>query len=605
MTARWTLWFLLSLALGLACLPVAAQDLIGERAFLVDPHGALTLAQVEQAKFSVAGKIISRGYTRAVLWVRLNVDAPRDTQRLALLVFPAQLEEVTLYSQQLPEAGQRLMGRTTWIKARPGPNIYYLRIKTSGPMLLQPRILNEEQAQQEDITRGFVWGAVLAGYVLLLVWLLVLIVTRRQLLHLVFLLNLSVVVASFFGWTGYRLEIFGPGPWSSHSATIYFLGIVNVFTGFLCVGLVLHRFGLPRWGKPLFFLFGVLYGPLFFLFFVLDRQLVLQASTTLGLMASVFVLPLTVAVFYRQKSSSWLIGAIMLLAIALSLRWFLTVHTLVPAVESLTSLLFFRIFFAMGFVSTTLLLIDREKKSQLQASLMNEAVARQLAESETQRRENQERFMTMLMHELKTPLAIILLAASSLGRRLAPDSGDATRIKNINRAVDDLNALVERCASADQIDQGAMQMHKQSLSLATLAFDVMQTVGADRVKLLGPAPHTVFSDAQYLRLILLNLLSNALKYSPPGSLVELQLDTTSVKNRAGVTLRVTNAVGAAGTPDPSHVFSRYYRAEGARRQVGAGLGLWLAQALARQLGSELQFQAAQEQVVFSFFLESA
>lgn len=597
MTARF-LWFLLSLAFGLACVPAAAQDLVTEQAIFEDPHGTLTLAQVEDAEFSVAGKIISRGYTRAALWVRLKVDAPLAAQRLALRVFPAQLEEVTLFSQPLPDEGLRLMARMTWIDALPGPNIYYLRIKTTGPMLLAPRILNEAQAQEEDVTRGFFWGAVLACYVPLLVWLLVLTVTRRQLLYPVFLLNLSLVVVSFFSWTGYRPDLFSP-------AVVYFLGVVNVFTGFLCIWLVLMRFAVPRWGQRLLILSGVLYVPLLGLFFLWDRQLVLQLSTALGLAAGLVCLPLTVVVFYRQKPGTWLIGVILFLALALGLRWFLTVHTHVPPVDSLASLLFFRIFFAMAFVSATLLLLDREKQSQLQTSRLNEAVARQLVESETQRRESQERFMTMLMHELKTPLAIIQLAASSLGRRLAPDSGDATRIKNINRSVDDLNALVDLCVAADQIDQGAMQIHKQSMCLVTLAADVLQTIDSGRVNLHGPTQLMVFSDVHYVRLILLNLLSNALKYSPPNSPVELQLDATTVQGVTGSTLRVINAVGAAGVPDAAQVFARYYRAEGARRQVGAGLGLWLAQALARQIGTELKFQHEREQVVFGFFLEVA
>jgi signal transduction histidine kinase len=283
----------------------------------------------------------------------------------------------------------------------------------------------------------------------------------------------------------------------------------------------------------------------------------------------------------------------------------MTVHTYLPSVDSLANLLFFRIFFAMGLVCATLLMIEREKQSQLQISRIKEAMTRQRAESETQRRETQERFMAMLIHELKTPLAIIQLAASSLGRRLAPDSGDATRIKNINRSVDDLNALVERCASADQIDQGAMHMDKESLCLASLVADVLQTVGASRVTLVGLAQHQVFSDAHYLRLILLNLLSNALKYSPPDSLVMVEFETASAQGRQGMTLRVANAVGSAGVPDGGQVFHRYYRSEGARRQVGAGLGLWLAQALAQQLGTELQFRSDPTQVVFSLFLESA
>lgn len=601
---RALLWLLMSLTLGLAWLPAAAHDLIGERAIFTEPGGALTATQAGQARFTVTGNIISQGYIGTALWVRLSVDAPADAPRLALRIFPTQLEQVTLFSARLPDAGQRLTGRSSWIDARPGRNTYYLRVKTSGPMLLQPRILSEEQAHHEDIGRAFILGLVLACYAPLLVWLLVLIATRRQLLHLVFLLNLSVVVASFLGAIGYLQELVDPVDWPGGNTAIYFLGLVNVFTGFLCVCLVLDRFGLPRWGKRLFTVLGILYAPLFLLFFALDRQLILQCGTAIGLIASVFALPLTVAVFYRQKARTWPIGAILLLAIALGLRWFLTVHALAPVVESLTGLLLFRLSFAMGFVLVMLWLIERDKQSQLQASIMNEAVARKLAESETLRRENQQRFMTMLMHELKTPLAIIQLAATSLGRHLAHDGVDARRVTNINRAVDDLNGLVERCASADQIDQGAMPMQKQALCLATLAADVLRSVGAGRITPPGPAP-MVFSDQQYLRLILLNLLSNALKYSPPDSAVELRFETAARQGTAGVTLHIGNAVGVAGMPDPMRVFDRYYRAEGARRQVGAGLGLWLAQALARQLGSELHYQGGQGRVGFSFFVEVA
>ena len=76
MTVRLTFWVLISLALSLVCLPVTAQDLIGERAIFDDPHGMLTVAQVKQVGFSATGRIISKGYTRAALWVRLPVDSP-------------------------------------------------------------------------------------------------------------------------------------------------------------------------------------------------------------------------------------------------------------------------------------------------------------------------------------------------------------------------------------------------------------------------------------------------------------------------------------------------------------------------------------------------
>ncbi len=73
----------------------------------------------------------------------------------------------------------------------------------------------------------------------------------------------------------------------------------------------------------------------------------------------------------------------------------------------------------------------------------------------------------------------------------------------------------------------------------------------------------------------------------------------------GVMFRVSNTVGLIGPPEPDRIFARYYRSEGARAQVGAGLGLWLAQEIAGQLDSKVRFDMVSQQVVFSFGLALA
>jgi signal transduction histidine kinase len=264
-----------------------------------------------------------------------------------------------------------------------------------------------------------------------------------------------------------------------------------------------------------------------------------------------------------------------------------------------------RIFFFVAFFLSIIFLMERDKQSQIQASIVSESLAKGHADAEKRRHAAQEQFMTMLIHELKTPLAIIQLAAASLGRQLLPGSGDAARVKNIHTAVEDLNALVERCAQADQLEQGAVRLHKQPFAVATLTDDVLQKTDSNRIRLLGNQDATVFSDYQYVRLILQNLLSNALKYSPADSMVELHIESTSVQHQTHVRFRVVNLPGAAGVPDPAQVFTRYYRSEAAHQSVGAGLGLWLAQAVANQLGSEVGFHVPHGQVEFDFSVVQA
>lgn len=604
MTLRAALFLLLLLALQSSCRLAWGQDVIVQRAVLETPRSTVALAQVRERAFIQTGTIISRGYTDEALWVRLRVHAPGAGRQLRLRVIPAQLEQVTVFSTQPGTPAQALVGGVAMLSG-PDDTDYYLRIESSGPMLLVPTIATAAQAHQEDVTRGLVLGALLACYLMLSAWLLFLIAQRRRPIYAAMLLNLTVAVATFLGWLGFLAEFFGPGHWAASPTAIYFLGLLNVFTGFLCVYLVLCLFDLPRWGHRLFALLALLQAVLVPLFFLVEPGLVLQLDSRLGLLASVLSLVAVVVVFFRRRGAAGFVGVILLCSNALALRLFLTAYALVPPVDTVARLFIFRIFFSIGFVSAIVWLIEREKRGELERARMGEWMARQLADAEGRRRALQEQFMTMLVHELKTPLAIIQLATASLARNLVRDGKTAQRVRNIERAVDDLNCLVERCVAADQLDQDAVPVRKTALSLDALASDVLQNLNEARVVWEPDAPAWVHADEQHVRVILQNLLSNALKYSPPGSAVELQLAPSRHAGTPGIVVSVSNQAGVAGVPDADKVFSRYYRSAGARSQAGAGLGLWLCHTLAAQLGSELRFQHDQSTIRFSFFLEAA
>jgi signal transduction histidine kinase len=610
MTIRATIWLFLMLALGWGALPAAAQDLIRERAIFEDLRADMRLEQVQRATFAPSDKMISRGYTRSALWIRFKVDVPADSGAVALSLLPVTLDDVTLFSPQASGAYQirKLLQRTSSIAA-PQDDYYYLRIKTTGPMLVLSSMSNAEQARKDVSTRAIVLGAVLASFAPIMLWLLALIALRREMLHGAFLLHLAISLCVFLTRLGYLTEYAEPGAWFESQTANHFLMIANIFTGFLVIRILLARFALPAWGKSLFALFFIIYTPLLVLFFTHDRQLIQSLSTAIGTFASTFCLLLTATIFYRVKSMTWpiaiLIAALMLLAI----KTFLVFHGILPVNDWTITLMAFRVLFFPAVFGAILWLIDREKQEAIHTALTNQAMLRQLAEHEKAIGETRQRFMTMLMHELKTPLAIIQLAAASLARRLPSDSSDMTRVSNINRSVDDLNALIERCVQADQIEHSAPSIDKKRFYLSSLTDDLLQSVDAARIRLQAPEQCTLFSDYQYLRIILLNLLSNALKYSAQGSMVAFDIERSALEGRDGLIFRISNSPGTAGMPDPAQVFTRYYRSSGARSCVGAGLGLWLAQTTATQLGSELHFHADRwprpEQVCFQFRLELA
>jgi signal transduction histidine kinase len=93
-----------------------------------------------------------------------------------------------------------------------------------------------------------------------------------------------------------------------------------------------------------------------------------------------------------------------------------------------------------------------------------------------------------------------------------------------------------------------------------------------------------------LRIVLDNLLSNALKYAAPGTPIVVYAEQTRKNGVAGQLLRVQNQPGAAGLPDAARVFEKYYRSPGARQQTGSGLGLYLVRSIANLLGAEVAMQ---------------
>lgn len=601
------------------CPQASARQLVVEHAVFEDNTGKLTFEKVQKLPFASAAEVISKGYTRSTIWIRLTVDSGEDRRDMVLRVFPAVLDEVSLFTPvpvPIPalagarsgDSGAReldLRAGTVLLAGQPGKRDYYMRIKTDGSMLVLSKVETPEQFHQETTRRGMILGAVLVFWLVVTVPTVLLIVLRRERLYVSFLINFWVSIAVFFGWFGYLKQFFGLDSLIGHPAMFSFLVILNVLTGIFFFQEVLKQFALPKWGRRVFLACFALYIPVFLSFFLMDRQLALSLATLWGISVNVFFLPVTAYVFFREKSATWYVGPIILVAMLLLIRTFLVMRGVIALDESVISIMAFRMFAFSSFFFIVVLLLDRDKNSLLRHSVLKETIARSLAESEMQRRIIQERFMTMLMHELKTPLAIIQLAAASLGRHVSPGTGDAVRVRNIARSVDDLNGLVERCMQADQIEQEAGSLRKTAFSANGLVRELVDAMGSDRVAIIASAEFRVFSDQQYLRLILQNLLSNALKYSQPGSMITLELQRATVNGVDGVMFHVANAVGPIGPPDPARIFVRYYRSEGARAQVGAGLGLWLAQEVARQLDSEVRFGMVDQRAVFSVGLALA
>lgn len=606
----------LALYLGLSLGAAAAKDLVVERDLFEDKQGQLTWAQAKVQAFSPTDKVTLAGFSRSAFWFRLTADVPAGQETVALSISPTLMDSVTVFlpggDAALQDVGLDLSSRAaqgkTMLRLAPGLQTLYVRVESTGALLFRAELMTAADAAQQDLANQVKMGAILTVYALLMLAMLAMLMLRYDRLQLFVLLHLIACLLQYLTLFDF-LGQFSPWAWMQTKEAAQLLGVVNFLTFGLLMQAALGWFEMHKAQR------GVRVGLAGFsllipLFFWADRQEVIQISSYVGSSATLLAmgtLLFLLAQFLQKKNmgreAKLAIGTVAGLFIFSVIRAMLQVTGLASASDYLIESAALRgLFFPAGLI-VFLLLRDQDKDRKLVEVQIEKAVTDEMARAQVQRLENQSQFMAMLMHELKTPLYTIEIAATSLGRGMDLQHPDITRLKNINRSVDDLNFIIDRCVQADQLEQSDVPPAQSSLSLKSLLAETVQIQGHERIALSGVTEAMVFTDYAYARIILINLLTNALKYSPPDSPVHLVVQTQQVNGRPALKFRVSNTVGAAGKPDPLKVFTRYYRAEGAKKEVGAGLGLWLASSIALKLGTELRCSTDETQVHFDFSLE--
>jgi len=612
MTARRLFTCLLGLLLGLAAWPAASADLVVSRAYFADASGEMDFAQVQAQAFTPVGKVLSLGFTRSVLWLRLSIDVRDPSVLLRLSVLPASLDEVSFFTPGQAGAASPppvvLSPRNLWEHdfrpPSPGEQVVYLRIRATGAMLVKATIEPDHESPDSKTRKNIVMGLVLGSLAATLLCGLVVYTMHRELLVLAGLGAIAASTVVFLFMFGHLHQLVDPGTWLGSNAFLHAAVYANVLLSLVFLHLLLVRASLPGWGHRLS---AVMLTPMLAMppiYVAVDPQLALQGCllTAVACTAVQFGLALWVQIRRVRLSAAPLL--IMLIDLFTG-RLAANQLGLVSHSDWSFDLMIWRAAGVPVIFCVVLAILQLERRDAMRRSEAEERKTRQALMVLSGRREIQERFVTTLMHEIKTPLSTIQLAAASLSRSKLPLDAQNPRLQNIHHSIDDLNTIVERYMQVDQFEQGDLAIDKQPFDLLALLNDLLRSIDNERIGVRGSKQGRVCSDFQSARVIMLNLLGNALKYSAPGSQVWLTIGLGLREGLPGTRLSVSNQIGPAGAPDPTQLFSRYYRSEGARQMAGAGLGLWLAQATALSIDTELGYRCEQDQVTFDLWMENA
>ncbi len=214
---------------------------------------------------------------------------------------------------------------------------------------------------------------------------------------------------------------------------------------------------------------------------------------------------------------------------------------------------------------------------------------------EIRRNERQDSFLNAVTHELKTPIASIRLYLETLQRRTIPEEQRQEFYKIMHADSDRLLATVEQVLKAGELGQRIRQQNRTPIEIEPLVAEcVATTLRRHRLPpeavVLEPVPGAVKlrveGVADDLKIALLNLLDNAVKYSPDGVKVRVAL---SISRYSFVKIAVTDSGVGIPADQLKRIFNRFYRIPGrySIKIKGTGIGLFLVRTIARQHGGKV------------------
>lgn len=208
----------------------------------------------------------------------------------------------------------------------------------------------------------------------------------------------------------------------------------------------------------------------------------------------------------------------------------------------------------------------RDKQRDLETALA--------AEQQMLERKNQ--FLSMISHEYRTPLAIIQANMEILELSVQPEERTDNCFSKMTQAMKRLREIFDQNLRHSKLEQN-LTLKLEMLSISELVGEALEEAekmwGAARFSLVGVGGDSfqISADSRLLKTSLLNLLDNAVKYSPVDSLIIVSLDA----NCQEVCIQVESSMPETAQIEISRIFEEFYRGNNASGVTGTGVGLYL------------------------------
>ena len=218
-------------------------------------------------------------------------------------------------------------------------------------------------------------------------------------------------------------------------------------------------------------------------------------------------------------------------------------------------------------------------------------------EKEKEVNDLKSRFVSMASHEFRTPLSTILSSISLLAKYSSTED-QPKRDKHIDRiksSVKTLTDILNEFLSLGKIEEGKVDVKPDRFDLTEFISDVINEMNVllkleQNIQYTHIGPNDTYSDSNLLKHVVINLISNAIKFSPEKSIINIQ---TKIEKDITI-LQISDQGIGIPKSDQVHLFERFFRATNVTNIQGTGLGLHIVGRYVDLLNGTIQYSSELE-----------
>jgi len=196
----------------------------------------------------------------------------------------------------------------------------------------------------------------------------------------------------------------------------------------------------------------------------------------------------------------------------------------------------------------------------------------------------QEQFTSDVAHELRTPIAVMAAQCQYVREKSVSREEFQEAFEVIERQSSKVNEIISRLLELSRLDHDRRQIQKEDVDLPEIVQSVcedLQLKSGDRLLFqFHLAEAHITGDINLIMIAVQNLLTNAVKYSPAGYMIEVE---TGIRDQNAF-VKVKDYGAGISQEDMGHIFKRFYKADKSRNSEGFGLGLPLTMKIAQKHG---------------------